>query len=648
MDLAINPYESDHVKPPSLDESGLATFPSSPPQRESTLPREPRPLGAPVETLDRTCPKCRESFPPEATPDPLAGEQTWPTDEEVAAGDAAARSAIDEQHAASFVKRRLPAGVSDYQAAWIPDDISDGEAAAEGEEEGEDDDEEAGAMKAEAEGEEEEEGGRLAIEGKPDGMGWGREGTDEVPDDADDNASMRAPTEDTGPTEEDRRRLVEMARDEVEFPDEYRGLKSFRTSPWDPKESLPREYASIYQFANLSHTMKRALGECSPNRRLTFAAPAQEAATGAMALDAPAPPVSASVAEAHGEPLSNLGADVCVFCMAWLSGASGEVRGAAQRTLQLLHPVGDDDHPRPYPGRPGHYVCLHLQGFPAAKHAEWQAAQAAGKGLVVVACGMLRYEQCVSVGHFLVTKHPTFADPVQSKVRYPLLPSTFPPAAIGPVADPMCLGGCSPGWLQDTLIFHAGWRRLLCNPIFSAFSSACAKGKYERFLQPDRLTLASIYAPIMYGPAPLLIFRNDATPPRILLTGYPVKIHKRTAVVRYMFFNPEDIRWFKPVELWTKHGRSGRIKEPIGTHGHMKAVFDSPLTQADTVCMSLYKRIFPKWHTTRVLTTPTASTPLVPLAGRRAKKTRFLTARGEKTGGAPTPASRNPQGFAPR
>lgn len=83
---------------------------------------------------------------------------------------------------------------------------------------------------------------------------------------------------------------------------------------------------------------------------------------------------------------------------------------------------------------------------------------------------------------------------------------------------------------------------------------------------------------------------------RICLTGFPFKIHTKTAVIRGMFKNVEDIEYYKHVELHTKQGKIGHIKDPLGTHGGMKCVFDGQLAQNDTVFLYLYKRIFPKTH----------------------------------------------------
>lgn len=178
------------------------------------------------------------------------------------------------------------------------------------------------------------------------------------------------------------------------------------------------------------------------------------------------------------------------------------------------------------------------------------------------------------------------------------------------------------------MILMVGFRRYIINPIYSTYTRGGPNNvhKFERFLHADRTSMATIYAPIQFGPAPIMMFDYSTQPQwdissgrpltplvatgsllepqplrviakRIVLTGHPFKIHKRGAVIRFMFYSPADVDYFKPVQLHTKYGRVGHIKESLGTHGYMKCQFDQGIKQHDTVCMNLYKRVFPKWTT---------------------------------------------------
>nr|XP_022302874.1 pre-rRNA-processing protein TSR1 homolog isoform X1 [Crassostrea virginica] len=436
-----------------------------------------------VRVLEHADPRHQESLQSENIPGEMEGEQTWPTEEEMEEAEAASK-------AKTKVVRKVPKGTSEYQAAWIVDSE---------EEEIKDDDE------SDDDDDEMEDEDMMALDASGSDSGEEAEYDTLTMTEAGDVAHY----DQTIDMEEEERMLekIKEERNHVMFPDEidtprgkdardrfqrYRGLKSFRTSPWDPKENLPADYARIFQFKDFRRTKKRVFKDVE-----------------------------------EGGVLS------------------------------------------------GWYIQIHIADVPKEFMTSYKP------GMPVVIFGLLPHEHKMSVINFLLKRVPEYRPPIKSK---------------------------------DRLIFHVGFRRYSACPVFSQHTNA-SKHKFERFFAHDMVTMATIFAPISFPPCPVLVFKEQhdgqheliatgslhsvnpdrIVTKRIVLSGHPFKINKRSAVVRYMFFNREDIEWFKPVELRTKWGRRGHIREPLGTHGHMKCVFDGHLKSQDTVLMNLYKRMFPKW-----------------------------------------------------
>ncbi|KAI6094079.1 ribosome biogenesis protein tsr1 [Pisolithus croceorrhizus] len=291
------------------------------------------------------------------------------------------------------------------------------------------------------------------------------------------------------------RNRVQEERDAQQFPDEldtpqdilartrfarYRGMHSFRTSPWDPYENLPRDYGRIFEFDDFKLT----------------------------------------------------GRDVQ---------KAAEAEGIESGTR----------------------VTVYVDGVP-------EGASITGD-LPLVIYGLLEYEHKKTVLHFTVQRNTEYDGSVRSK---------------------------------DSLTLCYGPRRLRVNPVF------------ERFLWHGTTVVASVYAPVIFGrqsctllretegvQVPELVamgsFMNPDTTriiaKRIILTGHPFKVHRKSATVRYMFFNLDDVQYFKPIQLHTKHGRSGHVRESLGTHGYFEAHSDELVSQMHTLCMALYKRVYPCW-----------------------------------------------------
>jgi pre-rRNA-processing protein TSR1 len=231
---------------------------------------------------------------------------------------------------------------------------------------------------------------------------------------------------------------------------------------------------------------------------------------------------------------------------------------------------------------PGTRVHIHLRNAPFSLKSSYNPSRPLNL------FSLLRHEHKHAALNFNITLSSDYPEPIKSKTE---------------------------------MIMQCGPRRFMVNPLFSQGGNTSNDvHKFDRFLHPGRSAIATFVAPLTWGSVPTLFFKRTApsdstTEPtltliatgtslspsshrviakRIILTGHPYKIHKKLVTIRYMFFNREDVEWFKALQLWTKRGRSGFIKESLGTHGYFKATFDGKINPQDSVGVSLYKRMWPR------------------------------------------------------
>lgn len=236
--------------------------------------------------------------------------------------------------------------------------------------------------------------------------------------------------------------------------------------------------------------------------------------------------------------------------------------------------------------QPGTRVHVHIKGVTAESRVTYHPAKP------VTLFSLLRHEQKRTAVNFLINLSSDYSRSIKSK---------------------------------EEIVMQCGPRRFIINPLFSQGGNTPNDvHKYCRYLHPGQSAVATFMGPVTWGAVPALFYRRSkpgekkaegepdlpltligtgtAIPPstnrviakRVILTGHPYHIHKRIVTIRYMFFNREDVEWFKALPLWTKRGRSGHVKEPLGTHGYFKATFDAHINPQDTVGVSLYKRVWPR------------------------------------------------------
>ena len=440
--------------------------------------------------------------------DEMQNEQTWPTEH-------------DMLHAEQLKSRRkilAPKGMSAYQAQWLlpESDEEDGE-------EGMEEDGEGGSEEGEGHG------NGMDMDGEDDDGGQEAEESFESEDeelveiddketalikkleaDAEELKKTRQAMQGPGRRNED----LEFNEDEIandfDFPDEvdvpegklaqdefreYRGLQSFKSSPWDPFQNLPRDYGMIFRFPHFEATRKKVL----------------------------------KAAELAVDPV----------------------------------PTGE-------------FVTIHL------KDVHRSVMDSIDPNVPLVVSSLLIFENKISVMHYAVSKNLNY--------------------------EPVVKTG-------EPLLFHVGFRRFSGSALFTEDTKGSTKYKMEKMLHPSRGCIATVYAPITFPHQPVLVWKLDehgvpclaasgsvrtCDPNRIIvkkivLTGHPMSVEKRKVVVSGMFYHPDDVRYYQKAELITKAGVRGQIREPLGTKGLFKCVFGDRISNGDTVCLNLYKRVFPNW-----------------------------------------------------
>ena len=486
-------------------------------------------------------------------------------------------------------RRKLPVGTSDYQAAWIEDELI------------EEDDEEEERMR-------EIRKRNISLEESISRMKL-IESDDEEDDldflDTQSNYSRAT----TNQSRIDEKKKLE--KEDIDFPDEvdtpkevsarvqfakYRGLKSFRTSPWDTKENLPRDYSRIFQFRAFKQLQNRIINTHDGIPEGTYVT--------IKLFDG---------SEKMLEFFETNGFNLLIGLFKHERKVS-VLNFTVKRFAAFEDPVESKDDLIFYCGfRKLNCQPIFSENSQNSDKFKFEKFLVPNSTSVASIYGPAVFSPCP----LLIFKKAGIDADVESGSRIGNYHLVATGSLISVNPDRLNIKKITiTGEPFRILKRKAVIRRMFYNPgtpllpsfllpLFPLLSLSLPFAlHYQR--QPSYFTSAFSFfsflrSSLFLSPSPFLpfypsLFSIDSFPfehPFFFFFHLFVFVKKLSCFLR----NTEDIRWFKPVELRTKLGRTGVILESVGTHGYMRCLFDARLQQNDVVMMNLYKRTYPKWGT---------------------------------------------------
>lgn len=440
--------------------------------------------------VDRTL---QDDMVMEAAADVLMGEQTWPSEQELMVGNNDTDEMEDDDEGNQM---------EDDEADEDGDDDESGD-------EDEDDDFMAGVKKLE-----------MPTKSKKSGVQFPDE--DDLMDDLDNLPGTKNKRNKGGEDGEDEEEEDDYVDTPIDQPARqrfarYRALQSFRTSPWHTSENLPPQYARIFQFDDIKGMQRRlakkveVLGKQQVEPFLASLRTSKGGSNGSITSGRSR---AASIEENDG-----------------MMDDTMSIGDVSQTASIILPTLGDDKNYI----RADQIISIELT------EVSNEVRRSLEQQKFLTLFSLYQHETKLSVMHFTVKKVLDDTIKVRSK---------------------------------ELLLFHTGFRSFWTKAIFSESNLNCDKHKMLQNIPIDgSFCCASAIAPVILThqhSLPLMVYRyiaggtwqlvatgsvmsidpNRIMLKKIILTGNPIRVRKRTAVVKHMFYDPQVSIYFCDVSFY--------------------------------------------------------------------------------------------------
>lgn len=172
---------------------------------------------------------------------------------------------------------------------------------------------------------------------------------------------------------------------------------------------------------------------------------------------------------------------------------------------------------------------------------------------------------------------------------------------------------------KDPLILSVGWRRFQTLPVFSKLEDNL-KNRMLKYTPEHIACMAHFWGPVTPQSTGVLAVQDVATRvpgfriaatgsivemdkstqimKKLKLTGYPMKIYKKTAFIKDMFNSALEVAKFEGARIKTVSGIRGQIKKAVSKpEGCFRATFEDKILLSDIVfCRTWYKIDVPKFY----------------------------------------------------